>query len=175
MVEEVLLWTEVYVLVVLEFLEIAVLLFTANLLQVYAHLYKVGGIFIAQLEDGGLQYLRERYFHQGFVWLRVYELLNFLGQHSEHAFDGNGVVLFGELSVLLGDEEGRRVVWLASDGLMELVLVGEVEAAADVVVVLPSLQPVVVSRLVDVRPQQVGLIVSMLRTLRPPYSVEVVF
>ncbi len=95
------------------------------------------------------------------------------GQCSEHALDCDAVIVPGELRVLLGDEEGGGVVGLAAEGLVQLVLVGQVVAAAHVVVVLSSLESAVVAQLVDVGPQQVGLCLCLLGALCPAYALQV--
>ena len=106
------------------------------------------------------------------MWLD--EVLDVLGDDCEHAFDCEGVVVGGEVSVLLGDEEGGRVVGLAGEGLVQLVLVGEVEAPAYVVVVLSASELPVLSQQVHVRPQQTRLLPAVLiAALPPPYPLQV--
>lgn len=80
----------------------------------------------------------------------------------------------GEFTVFLGDEERARIVRFASKSLVQFVLIGEIETATYVVVILSSFEASVVCEFIDIGPQQVGLVVCMFGTFRPPYSMEVV-
>lgn len=65
------------------------------------------------------------------------------------------------------------IVRLASQVLMQFVLVGEVEAAVEVVVKLPFPEFLVVARLVDVGPDKIGRVAGRFGVFGPSNAGEV--
>lgn len=83
------------------------------------------------------------------------------------------VISLSELIVFIGNVKRGGVVRLASEILMQFVLVGEVEAAVKVVVKLSFLEFLVVAGLIDIGPDKIGRVVGYLCVFGPSNASEV--
>lgn len=76
---------KVYMFVILKFLEILQVPFLpTHLLEINTEFDQSGRILISQFEDRGLKYFSKSNFHEGFIWLRIHEMLYLFGQCLQH-------------------------------------------------------------------------------------------